>query len=98
MIILIDKKEAVLKKGTTFDFIMENRFFTGADSYTLSITFPLRGCPENIDIFGHLYRKDCNLDKLLLDCEIHDRHFHKYGSISVVEISEVEVELLLVVR
>lgn len=92
MIILIDKKEAVLKKGTTFDFIMENRFFTGADSYTLSITFPLRGCPENIDIFGHLYRKDCNLDKLLLDCEIHDKHFHKYGSVSIVEISELEVK------
>lgn len=92
MIILIDKKEAVLKKGTTFDFIMENRFFTGADSYTLSITFPLKGCARNINIFGHLHRKDSNLDKLLLDCEIHDRHFHKYGSVSIVEISELEVK------
>ena len=92
MIILIDKKEAVLKKGSSFDFIMENRFFTGADSYTLSITFPLRGCPKNIDIFGHLYRKDNDLSRLTLDCEIHDRHFHKYGSVSIVEISELEVK------
>ena len=92
MIILIDKKEAVLKKGTSFEFIMENRFFTGADSYTLSITFPLRGCPQNIDIFGHLYRKDNDLSRLTLECEIHDRHFHKYGSVSIVEISELEVK------
>ena len=92
MIILIDKKEAVLKKGTSFDFIMENRFFTGADSYTLSITFPLRGCPKNINIFGHLYRKDNDLLRLKMECEIHDGHFHKYGSVSIVEISELEVK------
>ena len=92
MTILIDRKEAVLKKGTSFDYIMENRFFTGADSYTLSITFPLRGCPQNIEIFGHIYRKDNNLSRLTLDCEIHDRAFHKYGSISIVEISETEVK------
>lgn len=92
MKIIIDHKEAVLKKGTSFDYIMENRFFTGADSYTLSITFPLRGCPRNIEIFGHLYRKDNNLSRLTLDCEIHDRNFHKYGSVSIVEISELEVK------
>ncbi len=57
MIILINKKRAVLKKGTSFDFISENHYFTGADSYTLSITFPIKGCAENIAIFGHIYRK-----------------------------------------
>ncbi len=92
MIILIDKKKAVLKKGTSFDFIAENHFFTGADSYTLSITFPIKGCPENIAIFGHIYRKDFDLDTEMLDCEIHDRNFHKYGSVSIVSISESEVK------
>ncbi|MCR5850119.1 MAG: hypothetical protein K6G92_05340 [Bacteroidaceae bacterium] len=92
MIILIDRKRAVLKKGTSFEFISENRFFTGADSYTLSITFPIRGCAENIAIFGHIYRKDFNFDTELLDCEIHDRNFHKYGSVSIVSVSETEVK------
>lgn len=92
MNIIIDNKEAVLKKGSSFDFIAENRFFTGADSYSLSITFPLRGCQRNLDIFGHINRKDCNLDRLLLDCEIHDKDFHRYGSVSIVEISETEVK------
>lgn len=92
MTIIISGKPALLKKGSSFDFISENRFFTGADAYTLSITFPLRGCKQNIDIFGHINRKDCDLDRLLLDCEIHDRNFHAYGSISIVDISEVEVK------
>ena len=92
MIILINNKRAVLKKGTSFDFISENRFFTGADSYTLSITFPIKGCAENIAIFGHIYRKDFDFDTELLDCEIHDRDFHKYGSVSIVSVSEAEVK------
>lgn len=92
MTIIISGKPAMLKRNSSFEYVSENRFFTGADSYTLSITFPLRGCQQNIDIFGHINRKDCDLDRLLLDCEIHDRNFHAYGSISIVEISEVEVK------
>ena len=60
MVIVINHQTAVLKQGTSFDFISENSFFTGADSYSLSISFPLKGCPQNIAIFGHLYRKDCD--------------------------------------
>ena len=71
MIILINKKRAVLKKGTSFDFISETHYFTGADSYTLSITFPIKGCTENIAIFGHIYRKD----KQLTNDEI--KHYQK---------------------
>ena len=28
----------------------------------------------------------------MLDCEIHDRNFHKYGSVSIVSVSETEVK------
>ena len=92
MHIIIDHKEAVVKKGASFDYIAENRFFTGADAYTLSITFPLKGCRQNLEIFGHINRKDDKLDTLLLDCEIHDKNFHAYGSVNIVEISESEVK------
>ena len=57
MKIIINGKDAVLKKGTSFEFVDENRSFTGSDSYTLSITFPLRGCPENFAIFGYWKRR-----------------------------------------
>ena len=56
MNIIINGKEAVLKKGVSFDFIAENSLFTGADSYSLSITFPLEGCQRNIEIFGYINR------------------------------------------
>lgn len=92
MNIIVENKEAVLKKGTSFEYISENRFFTGADSYTLSITFPLKGCSENLAIFGHINRKDADFSKFLLSCEIHDRSFHAYGALSVVEINEREVK------
>lgn len=92
MHIIINNREAVLKKGASFDYIAENRFFTGADSYTLSITFPLKGCQKNIDIFGHINRKDSNLDTLLLSCEIYDRGFQVTGAVNIVEISEEEVK------
>ena len=93
MVILINHQPAVLKKGTSFDFIAENYMFTGADSYSLSITFPIQGCAQNIAIFGYLYRKDFDISETVLDCEIHEKGFHKYGAVSIVEIDEIEVKV-----
>ena len=92
MEIIINNKQAVLKSGTSFDFIAENRLFTGSDSYTLSITFPLRGCAENIAIFGHIHRADVAKSKIVFDCEIRDKAFYRSGSITITEINEVEVK------
>ena len=92
MEIIINNKQAVLKSGTSFDFIAENRLFTGSDSYTLSITFPLRGCAENIAIFGHIHRADVAKTKIVFDCEIRDKAFYRSGSITITEINEVEVK------
>lgn len=63
MNIIIDNKRAVLKSGSSFEYIAENRYFTGSDSYTLTITFPLKGCKENIEIFGHINRMDVLKEK-----------------------------------
>ena len=41
MQLIIDGKDAVLKKGSSFDYVSENRSFSDADDYTLSITLPL---------------------------------------------------------
>ena len=92
MQIYIDHKLAALKKGTSFEFVSENRLFSGSDGYTLSITFPLRGCPENIAVFGHINRADVIAGKVIFDCEIRDRNFYKFGSITITEINESEVK------
>lgn len=92
MEIIINGKQAVLKKNTSFDYISENRMFTGSDSYTLTITFPLKDCPQNIAIFGHIYRQDVAKSKVVFDCDIRDKGFFKSGSITITQISETEVK------
>lgn len=92
MRILINHKEAVIKKGSSFEFISENRYFTGSDSYTLAIEFPLADCPKNLAIFGHINRKDIVSRQYLFDCEIFAGKFYKLGSITITEISDKSVK------
>lgn len=92
MEIIINGKPAALKKNTSFDYISENSMFTGSDSYTLSITFPLKDCPQNIAIFGNIYRQDVDKSKVVFDCDIRDREFFHSGSIIITQINEMEVK------
>ena len=92
MEIRINGKRAMLKKGTSFEYVAENRLFSGSDGYTLSITFPLRHCRENLNIFGHINRMDVIAGKVIFDCEIRDRNFYKFGSITITEINDAEVK------
>ena len=92
MQIYVNNKLAALKKGTSFEYVSENRMFSGSDGYTLTITFPLKDCPENLAIFGHINRADVVAQKVIFDCEIRDRGFYKFGSITITEISESEVK------
>ena len=92
MEIRINGKRAMLKKGTSFEFVAENRLFSGSDGYTLSITFPLRHCRNNLDIFGHINRADVIAGKVIFDCEIRDKAFCKFGSITITEINDTEVK------
>lgn len=92
MEIIINGNQAYLKKNTSFEFISENSLFTGSDSYTLTISFPLKGCPQNIAIFGHIHRSDVEKKKVTFNCDIRDKTFFKSGSITITEINEVEVK------
>lgn len=92
MQIYINNQLATIKKSSSFDFVAENRYFSGADSYTLAITFPLKDCPQNLAIFGHINRKDVATQQILFDCKIRDKAFVQYGSITITEINETEVK------
>ena len=92
MEIIINGKHAYLKEKTSFEFISENSMFTGSDSYTLTISFPLKDCPQNIAIFGHIHRADVEKNKVVFNCDIRDKAFLKSGSITITEINEVEVK------
>lgn len=92
MQIYVNGKLAALKKDATFEYVSENRLFSGSDDYTLAIRFPLKGCQRNIDIFGHINRADVEKNDVMFECDIVDADFFKHGSIAITEISEVEVK------
>ena len=92
MHIYVNNRLAALKKGTSFEYVSENRLFSGSDGYTLSIIFPLRGCPKNLAIFGHINRADVAAQRVVFDCEIRDKAFCKFGSITITEINDTEVK------
>lgn len=95
----INGKPAVIKSGSSFKFYRENIYFTNAEDYTLDVTLPLRGCPENLDIFSAIHRPEMSAVHLIgkkypfhlisppLDIE---------GSAIVTEISEAEVKVQLI--
>ena len=87
-----DDKEAILKKGSSFDYISENRLFTGSDSYTLTMTFPLADCPQNRAIFGNITRKDVVKEKVVYDCVISHGSLYRQGVVAITEINEKEVK------
>lgn len=93
MQLIIDGKVAVLKKGSSFDYVSENRSFSDADDYSLSISLPLAGCPENLEIFGHVDRMDIDSRHIVLEASIIGRTFSKNGIVTVVEATEVEVKV-----
>lgn len=92
MEIKINGLEAVLKTGTSFEYVAENRLFSGSDGYTLSITFPLKECPQNLSIFGNINRADVIAQRVIFECEIRHGKFFKFGSMTVTEINESEVK------
>lgn len=92
MKIIVGNRSAVLKDGFSFDFVSENRLFLGRDGYTLNIAFPLANCPENIEIFGYLNRMDVAKNRVNFECSIIDGATSIFGTLSVVKVSETEVE------
>lgn len=92
MNIFVNGKNAVLKKDFSFEYVSENRLFLGRDGYSLTISFPLAGCAENIEIFGHINRADVAKSKAFYECWIVDKAVSLFGTLSVVKVSETEVE------
>lgn len=93
MTLIIDGKAAVLQEKFSFDYVTENPSFSDAEAYTLKITLPLKDCPQNLSIFGHINRKDIHSQDLIYNCEIQDGKFHKIGAITILSINDKEVQV-----
>lgn len=93
MEIIINGKKAVLKKGVSIEYVTENRLFTEADDFTLSIPLPLKDCKTNTEIFGKIDRMDRLATRVTYNCEIVDKSFRLRGAAAITEVSESEVKL-----
>ena len=89
----IDGKEASVKKGSSIEYVSENRIFTDADDYSMEIELPLAECPQNIAIFGHLTRKDIDTDKIFFDAVLQDTKFRKVGAVVITGITNESVKV-----
>ena len=67
MILTINGKQAALKKGSSIEYVSENRIFTDADDYSMEIELPLADCPQNLDIFGMITLKDVDAGDIFFD-------------------------------
>lgn len=90
--IFVDSQEAMIKKETSFDFVSENRLFSGADDFSFEIVFPLVGCTKNQKIFGVVNKSDVSLNKAVLDCEFFAKGIHKKGALAITQITDAEVK------
>ena len=73
MILTINGQQAALKKGSSIEYVSENRIFTDADDYSMEIELPLADCPQNLDIFGGMItRKDVDTGDIFFDAVLQD--------------------------
>jgi hypothetical protein len=91
MKITINGKVAAIKSGSSFEYVSENRLFTGSDGYTLSIDFPLKDCAQNQAIFGLINRRDIALGTLRFNCEISDKNVFLSGTLTITKLTETVV-------
>lgn len=54
----IDGRPVTIKQGTSIRLTRENPFMTQSGDYTLDVTLPLAGCPDNLAVFGPIHRPE----------------------------------------
>ena len=70
MILTINGKQAALKKGSSIEYVPENRIFTDADDYSMEIELPLAGCPQDLANYAKVINPSDKMTKELKDLGI----------------------------
>ena len=91
--LILDGKRAVLKKNVSFSLEIENREFEDRDAYSLSIDLPLRGCQQNMEIFGHALRAHIPIAKIRFRAQLILGEKVMLGAAAVVSMSESSVSV-----
>lgn len=92
MKIIVNGQQAVMKKGSSFEYLSENPLFTEAEDYSFDIEFPMKDCPQNILIFGALHVKGMDISTVTFPCEITTGSFNKSGILTITEVNYATVK------
>lgn len=98
MQLYIDKKPAIIKKGTSIKLTRENPAITQSGDYTLDVTLPLSGCKENLAIFGPANYRAASPKSFAgkrYDFYLNAGKIQLSGTAIVTQISEEELKLQL---
>lgn len=91
--IVVNGLPAAVSDNCSFDFISENPLFTDADQFSLAIVFPLKDCPENLEIFGNINRHGAPIDETVYDMHIISGTNSFHGSGVVISVSDIECKI-----
>lgn len=97
--LLINSRPAHLPLTTTIRLTRVNPYFEDQGDYTLEVTLPLQGCPQNLSIFGPLHHPSQALQPYLrrhypmqLICP--PLHLHGYALITSLTPTAVKLQLV----
>lgn len=94
--LIISNRQVYLPESLNFTFLYENPYFTSNSNSTYNIELPLKGCPDNLRVFGHLHRLWSKKSKIsypaLLIC---DASVKLRGTAVVNEVTEKSVKIQL---
>ncbi len=97
----INSHPAILKDGTSIKYTSTNPLFKDTGDFTLEVTLPLKGCPENQRIFGTLHRPETPLTPLIdrrLPFSLLAPPLSVEGTAIVLSADEEEAQLQLLAR
>lgn len=93
MQIYVEGRRLALPSDISFEYVAENRLFSNADGYSFDIEIPVKGSPENSEIFGFVWRMEADVDTLRFRTQVITPQVQLNGVMAVVGISETSISL-----
>lgn len=94
----LDGRKALLKKGTSFKFTVENPAFSDKGEYSFEVALPVAGCRENLLIFGSIIRPEQPCGRPTGSFTLLSPHLSTAGTYTVTEVTDTEVKVQLLAK
>lgn len=86
--IIVNGRDLELPSDIAFTLTLENRMFSNSDGYSFDIEIPLRDSCVNSEIFGVIWRKDAEIEKLKFSAILIAQNVVMRGIVAIVSVSD----------